>query len=149
MGTRSDFYTMNHDGKLMWLGSNFKDGGPERIPLSILIQANQIMFEEEVYAYLAANGGVIRFNPGGKWPWPWEDSKLTDYTYIFNVCTGKVLMSEAGSRLVDPIKILQGQDMIGADVGFGLPFFPRMRNADQELAKKWTEDYGQKSTTTV
>jgi hypothetical protein len=93
-------------------------------------------------------GGEIKYE-GGKWPWPWADSRLTDYSYIFHVCTGKVLMSASGGRLVDPIKVIQGMDMIGADVGIGLIKFPTMRDASAEETEEMIKRYGLQPTEAV
>jgi len=141
MGTRSDFYVMNHDGSMEWLGSAFKDGGPQHMPTSMLLKSNRVTFEESVFDYLKEHDSVCKFNGQG-WPWPWDDSQLTDYTYIFHVCSGKVLMSEAGGRLVDPIEILRGMDMIGADVGIGQITFPLMRDRAEILKREIEKEYG-------
>ena len=141
MGTRSDFYIMEHDGSMQWLGSAFKDGGPLHTPIELLIQSNETGFEESVLDLLKSKDSVCKFDGEG-WPWPWDDSQLTDYTYIFHVCSGKVLMSEAGGRLVDPIKVLQGMDMIGADVGIGKIKFPLMRDRAEILKREIEIEYG-------
>jgi len=149
MGTRSDFYIMNHDGEMEWLGSGNKDGHPERLPLRLLIQGNKTLFEEEVLDYLRKNDGVVRFDDGGSWPWLWADSRMTDYSYIFHVCTDKVLMCKFGGRPVDVVKILQGVDMIGADVGIGDITFPIMRVKAIQTTEELLNKYGPKSTEAV
>lgn len=148
MGTRSDFYIMDHDGSMEWIGSGFKDGSPVRLPISLIIQTNKLMFEEAVFDYLHKNNGIVKFDGKG-WEWPWADSRMTDYTYIFHICTGKVLMCKAGSRPVDALKILQGMDMIGADVGIGTIKFPVMRKEAIETTEELLEDYGPKFTEVI
>lgn len=145
---RSDFYVMKHDESLVWEGSAFKNGGLHTTPLNILIQANRTMFEEAVLDYLREVSSANKYN-GDAWPWPWSDSRMTDYTYIFHECMGKVLMSQEGGRLVDPIKIIQGMDMIGADVGIGLIKFPIMRKDVVEQTEEFIKQYGLQSTKTV
>jgi len=154
MGTRADFYVMDHDGSLEWLGSVSQDGGYLDIPTDILISGDRIMFEEVVEDYIKSRGkrGILKSIEEG-WPWPWADSRLTDYSYIMNLCKGQVLMSMFGGRLMDPIKLIQGMDQIGADVGMGIIKFPMMRNEDalklQEETMRIVESYGSESTETV
>ena len=140
MGTRGDFYVMDHDGSMEWLGSVIRDGGIYNIPADILISGDKIMYEEKVEEYLKFrfDAGIIKSIYQG-WPWPWVDSRMTDYSYIFDVCKGQVLVSIAGGRLLDSIKLVQGMDEIGADVGAGNPKFPMMMK----------EDYGQDLTEAV
>lgn len=143
MGTRADFYVMDHDGSLEWIGSVSQDGGS--IPTEILIAGNQIMYEEAVTDYIKSKGirGIEKGLEG--WPWPWADSRMTDYAYIFNVCKDKVWMCYFGSRLVDAVKVHQGMDALGADVGYGFIKFPVMRKEaldQQEETMKLVEAYG-------
>lgn len=133
MGTRCDFYVMDHDGLMEWLGSSFNCGSPFTIPTRLLVLGDRILFEEEVISHLRDTNGVIK-DDGKEWPWLWSDSRMTDYTYIFHVCSGKVLVCKDGSRPVDPVKLLQGMDMIGADVGIGEIKFPAMRENKEEFA---------------
>ena len=152
MGTRADFYVMDHDGSMEWIGSVSQDGGYLSIPTDILISGNQIMFEEIVTDFIKSRGksGILKGEEG--WPWPWADSRMSDYAYIMHICTGKVMVCRYGSRPVDPIKLIQGMDGIGADCGMGLLKFPIMRPDGLELQEetiKLMEDYGSKSTETV
>ena len=148
MSTRSDFYVMDHDGSLEWEGSAYKDGGPYTTPLKLLIQGDKIMFQETLLDYLREVGGEIKYE-GGHWPWPWRDSRFTDYSYIFHVCTGKVLMCVGDSRLVDPIKVIQGMDLIGADVGIGNVIFPVMRDTIDKETEEMIKRYGLQPTKAV
>lgn len=153
MGTRADFYIMDHDGSLEWLGSVSQDGGIVHIPAEILICGNETIFEESVEDFITTRGerGILK-SIQEEWPWPWADSRLTDYSYIFNVCTGKVLVSMFGGRLMDAVKLYQGMDQLGADEGIGIIKFPVM-NKDalqtQEETIKLVEEYGSESTETV
>ena len=152
MGTRADFYVMDHDGSLNWLGSVSQDGGYLNIPVDILISGNQVMFEEITSDFIKSRGTRGILNGIEEWPWPWADSRMTDYSYIFHVCTGKVYISNYGGRLMDPIKLIQGMDEIGADVGIGLIKFPTMLKEavkTTEKTLKLVKSYGPKSTETV
>lgn len=138
----ADFYTMDHDGSLEWLGSVFNNGSINQIPLELLIVADLTSWEENVnqYVYNRFQNGILKDN-GDHWPWDWDDSKLTEYVYIYDVCKSNVIMIYRGSRAVDPIKLLQGMDMIGADNGMGIIDLPLMRDREKELAKEMTEEY--------
>lgn len=151
MGTRADFYVMDHDGSLEWLGSVTQDGGIVHIPAEILISGNETMFEESVEDFITTRGekGILK-SIQESWPWLWADSRLTDYSYIFQACTGKVLVCMFGGRLMDAIKLYQGMDQLGADVGIGIIKFPMMRNEDAlKMQEEVMEKYGSKSTETV
>lgn len=153
MGTRADFYIMDHDETMEWLGSVSQDGGYTSIPLEILIAGNKTMFEEIVSDFIESRGkrGILKKNGEG-WPWPWADSRMSDYSYILHICTGKVYVCYFGNRLMDPIKLIQGMDEIGADVGFGKVKFPIMLKEAVESTEeilKVVEGYGQESTETV
>jgi hypothetical protein len=79
--TRADFY-IGQGVDANWIGSIFHDGYPTRIPLEILICVNPILYEELVVEFIKSDKGVVR-SENGKWPWLWGDSRLTDYSYIF------------------------------------------------------------------
>jgi hypothetical protein len=40
-----------------------------------------------------------------------------------------------GGRLLDPIKIIQGIDIIGADIGYGKVDFPKMTTERSNIIK--------------
>jgi hypothetical protein len=144
MGTRSDFYIMDHDGSLEWIGSGAYDGFPFSIPTELLLHVNRTTFEEDVVEHLKETNGIINEKRKRNWPWPWADSRMTDYSYILHVCTGKVLMCRFGGRLMDPIKIIQGMDEIGADVGIGTIKFPIMREDAEKRTEEILKIYGPK-----
>lgn len=124
--SNADFYVMENDGSLEWFGSLNTAGSVYALPKALFIQESDITFIEEVNQYLYENKGIIK-DIGNEWPWNWEDSRFTDYSYIYDKNSGQVLMSMDGQRPVDTIKILQGMDMIGADVGMGEITFPTMK----------------------
>jgi hypothetical protein len=139
MSTKADFYILDGDN-IQWLGSLYRGGDPESIPTDILIQVSRVMFEEMLFEHLEENDGIT-----DEWPWMWADGRATDYSYFYHTGKGKVLMSVNGSRLVDPIEILQGMDMIGADVGLGTIRFPIMFSSTINKTEELVSKYGHKS----
>jgi len=113
MGSKADFYIgTGQDAK--WIGAVEQDGYPDAIPAGILIQVNEIMFEELVVDFLQSKRPrSFISSEGDKWPWLWADSSLTDYTYMF--FNSKVHMGFFG-KAMDPIKIVQGDDIITAEI---------------------------------
>jgi hypothetical protein len=122
--TRGDFY-IGQGPESNWIGSITHDAFPQNIPLDILICINPTLYEELVVEFIEKMNGIIKTNGQG-WPWPWHDSKLTDYSYIFEPTVDKVLASHLGEDLFDPIAIVQGEDMNNAITGFGPPIFRNM-----------------------
>jgi hypothetical protein len=149
MGTRADFYLMNDDGRMMWVGSKAHDGSPVNIPTDILIQINPVMFEELVLDFLNLHRGdsIIR-QDGDTWPWPWADSRVSDYSYLF--VHNKVLAySPSAGHWFDPLKIVQGEDL-GAAYVLDQYKFPIMNPAALEMQEETMElVYGSKSTETL
>jgi len=136
--TRADFY-IGQGPDANWIGSINHDGYPENIPTDILICINPVLYEELVVEFIKTyEYGVIR-SEGGKWCWPWGDSRLTDYSYIFEPSVNKVLASKYGKSLFDPVAIKQGEDLIYADAGLGPPKFPMMVSGKRE--KEWIKHY--------
>ena len=114
MGTRADFYIGSDKPK--WIGSIFRDGQPWNIPLEILIQTNKTMYEELVVEFIESQDGVLKTN-GNAWPWPWENSKLTDYSYTLSKSMNLVLAySMIGKHTFNPLKIAQGDDLSSARI---------------------------------
>ena len=143
MGTKADFY-VGLGSKRDWIGSLMRDGDVWKIPVEIFIQVNKMVFEEMVFDLIREHDDVI-----DEWPHPWSDSRMTDYSYIFYPDHEKVYMSHGGDILLDPIKLLQGQSIIEANVFLGEPKFPvmlpQLLNQTEELLKQ----YGLPSTTSI
>jgi hypothetical protein len=99
MGTRADFY-VRQDGQMKWLGSKAWDGYPDGITGNVLQSTSSEQFENEVEAFLKGEDDATFPDEG--WPWPWADSRTTDYSYIFE--NGKVMASCFGYPLFDPLK---------------------------------------------
>lgn len=121
---KADFYVGMGPGA-EWIGSVERCGEIWTLSRDILIQVSRMMYEESVLDYIRLCGGIVGDHIC-KWPWDWDDSRMTEYSYIFIPKRNKVYMSVMGDMLVDPIQILQGEDMITANAMLGYPDFPIM-----------------------
>jgi hypothetical protein len=140
MGTKADFYS-GLESKRDWIGSLYNNGDVWHIPLEILIQVNKSMFEELVLDFIRDQDGVIA-EGRIRWPWLWSDSRCTDYSYIFSPEHEKVYMAQGCDILVDPIKILQGESLIEANVLLGTPTFPIMDKRSYPKTEELLKIYG-------
>lgn len=80
MGTRADFYD-GLDGPEDWLGSVAWDGYPGGVPDEVRLAEDRETFREAVAEFLADRDDGT--TPERGWPWPWEDSRTTDYAYAW------------------------------------------------------------------
>ena len=80
MGTRADFYVGKGKGA-EWIGSIAWDGYRDGIPPQILQCQSEEAFRHAVTEFLA--GREDKTLPEQGWPWPWEDSSITDCSYWF------------------------------------------------------------------
>ena len=145
MGTRADFYMERDDKRLMWIGSLYKDGHPWNIPTDILIQVNPVMYEELVLDFLRSKDSAIRCD-GDLWAWPWADSRMTDYSYIFMMDRVMAYSPEA-KHLFDPVKVIQGETPLSL-----MPFsinFPIMLKASFDMTEELLNQYGLQPTEAV
>jgi hypothetical protein len=79
MGTRADFY-VGRGPEAEWLGSIAWDGYELDEPLRRA--TNEEQWRNRVAHFLAGrNDGTT---PDMGWPWPWEDSRTTDYAYAWD-----------------------------------------------------------------
>jgi hypothetical protein len=87
MGTRADFY-IGVGENAEWLGSVAFDGyeWAEEENNFIALSKSADEFRINVNKMLAKRDDATL--PKDGWPWPWDDSKLTDFAYYFN--DGKV-----------------------------------------------------------
>lgn len=94
MGTRADFYIKEKE-KTIFLGSTLWDGYPNGIieDYKILSIKNDKDFKSKISKMIVEKEGNL-----GKWCFPWDDSKTTDYTYIFNCEDNKIYASCYGSK---------------------------------------------------
>lgn len=87
MGTRADFYVGSGENA-EWLGSVAWDGyeWAEDENTAIAKATSDEEFRQAVQQLQVDRKDFTK--PEDGWPWPWDDSKLTDYTYYFE--DGKV-----------------------------------------------------------
>jgi hypothetical protein len=90
MGTRADFY-MGRGIEARWLGSVAFDGYPGSRLRKVVTSPTEAEFELRVAERTAENDGT---RPEQGWPWPWEDSRTTDFAYAFD--DGKVFIANFG-----------------------------------------------------
>lgn len=98
MGTRADFY-IGRGEEAEWLGSIAYDGYPEGWGRYLLEHdvEDEESFREAVKALFKATesgvGGGHWTSPEQGWPWPWEDSRTTDFSYAFDPEEGRIFFS--------------------------------------------------------
>jgi hypothetical protein len=78
MGTRADFY-LGKGSDAEWLGSIGWDGYPAGIPENILQAPDDAAFRAAVAEFLSDREDGTK--PEDGWPWPWNTSATTDYSY--------------------------------------------------------------------
>src|SRR5687767_2776564 len=98
MGTRADFYE-GRGTEAEWLGSIAWDGYPEGIDDTILKATDSEIYRSRVTAFLESRDDATFTEKG--WPWPWDDSRTTDYAYALD--EGKVWASCFGHGWFDPL----------------------------------------------
>ena len=97
MGTRADFY-IGRGENAEWLGSIAWDGYPEGIDIDVLRSTSPVTFKANLERFFSTRDDVTL--PERGWPWPWEDSRTTDYAYALD--DGKVWASCFGREWFDP-----------------------------------------------
>lgn len=129
MGTRADFYIGRGD-KARWIGSIAMDGYPEGIPTEIFEISNQTEFELVVKGFIVGKEhGTL---PKSGWSWPWDDSRLTDYSYALD--EGKVWASCFGNKWFDPTQ----QEIEYEEVEENeKEIFPNMTKMRTRTLRKW------------
>jgi hypothetical protein len=78
MGTRADFYLLKEKTELQWVGSIAWDGYE--------IDGVEMATSEQGYLNIIQQVMSRRkdfTSPEKGWPWPWNNSKLTDEVYVF------------------------------------------------------------------
>src|SRR5690348_16482213 len=99
MGTRADFY-VGKGKDAEWLGSIAYDGYPDGNPADVIKALGEHEYREHVATLMKECESATRPEQG--WPWPWEDSRTTDYAYTW--AEGKVQASGFGSPWFAPGK---------------------------------------------
>lgn len=87
MGTRVDFYVGRGEGA-EWLGSYPFDGYPSGVfdeapELFVEPLPTEAEWRAWVAEWLASNADRATL-PDMGWPWPWNDSRTTDYAYAWD-----------------------------------------------------------------
>ncbi len=91
MGTRADYY-VGRGENATWLGSMAWDGYPSAIDMAILEATSEDVYRELVREYINnRDDGTL---PEHGWPWPWNDSRTTDFAYTLD--EGQVWASRFG-----------------------------------------------------
>lgn len=80
MGTRADFYVGRDEGA-EWIGSIAWDGYRDGIDAAVLTATDEASYREAVKAFFASRDDATL--PEHGWPWPWDDSSITDCSYWF------------------------------------------------------------------
>ena len=83
MGTRADFY-VGRGPDAEWLGSIAFDGYPEGGSVSrrLVLSTTEEDYRRRVSWLLSSKDHAT--TPDMGWPWPWDDSRVTDYAYAFD-----------------------------------------------------------------
>lgn len=98
MGTRFDLYVGKGKGA-EWLGSYPFDGYPDGYPKQFFGATTEAAYRAAVSKFLAdpehADAATL---PADGWPWPWKDSRMTDFAYTF--ADGRVWVSCFGHQWI-------------------------------------------------
>jgi hypothetical protein len=107
MGTRADYYAGTDPATMIYIGSTPMDGDPASVADWGLATtyATHEAFETGVLDAILPHRGQTA--PEG-WPWPWNDSRTTDYAYCWDADTHDVMVSCFGSPLLALADILLG-----------------------------------------
>jgi len=116
MGTRADFYVGTE-----WIGSIAYDGGEiQGDPITQAKTADE--FRAKVAEEFASRDDATL--PAQGWPWPWKDSRTTDYAYVFK--DGVVLVIAFGCLLdAEGNEIEEGFDFPDMSSQQNVAFGPR------------------------
>ncbi len=93
MGTRADFYVGRGKG-MKYLGSIAWDGYPSGVSTELLMSRTEADFKRNLKGFSLVRDDWSSPEEHG-WPWPWDDSRLTDYVYAFD--NGEVWISYVNS----------------------------------------------------
>ena len=80
MPTRADFY-VGQGPTAEWIGSIAYDGVPESLPRSIIEATMEHAYRWHVEQELLSRDDATL--PKDGWPWPWDNSAITDFCYAF------------------------------------------------------------------
>lgn len=97
MGTRADFY-IGHGKDAEWLGSVAWDGYEWSEPDNDLANATTPEAFRAAVAEIAKHRDDFT-DPSQGWPWPWKDSRTTDWAYM--LIDGAVRAYCFGESIID------------------------------------------------
>lgn len=118
MGTKSDFY-LGFGIDALWLGSIAWDGHPAKIPQSIINAKSQQEYIHAVKSFIKERpDGTDGLNPNSSWPWIWDTSQETHYSYSFD--GNRVVVSHFGGPWTN----------MNRPIGFELPTHPKQTFPD-------------------
>ena len=81
MGTRCDFY-VGRGESAEWIGSLAWDGYPDNEEFTPFLAAtSEEAFRREIRRLFESREDAT--TPEQGWPWPWSNSRTTDYTYAW------------------------------------------------------------------
>jgi hypothetical protein len=80
-----------------WLGSITNNGFPDRLPPMIMNAATEQEYRAGVRSLLELRADSHK--PVDGWPWPWDDSTMTDFAYAWD---GQVLGTCFGGPWMTP-----------------------------------------------
>ena len=118
MGTRADFY-VGRGEQAEWLGSIAWDGDPAGIDEPVRRACLEKHYREAVSIFLMRDDATL---PAAGWPWPWDDSRTTDYAYAFD--GGRVWWSCFGRAWRDALEDDAGEEPVA---GGQVAIFPNMK----------------------
>lgn len=81
MGTRADFY-VGRGRESEWLGSIAWDGYPDGLTNDVKTVTDEAAWRSAVASFLGGREDATL--PAQGWPWPWDNSQTTDYSYAFD-----------------------------------------------------------------
>lgn len=96
MANKADFY-VGRGPTAEWIGSISWDGYRDGIPQAIREAETEEAYRKAVSVFLKGRADAV--TPEKGWPWPWDDSRGTNYAYSFK--DGKVKGSCHGSSWWD------------------------------------------------
>ena len=84
MGTRADFW-IGIGSTAEWIGSISFDGNPDGVPSPLFDAKTEAQFRRLAARVLdgCEKERAPFTRPTEGWPWPWEDSRTTDYAYAW------------------------------------------------------------------
>lgn len=125
MGTRADFY-VGRGENAEWLGSIAWDGYPDGIDQQLLNCTGEAAYRHAVAEFLKDRED--KSLPDDGWPWPWDDSNTTDFSYAFD--DERVYGCCFGGIWFDPTKdsLDENDERIPADDPPREAVFPNMKD---------------------